>query len=164
MYADIDIADDWLESALTDDEELVAYYHSLNAWIKVIRSKIMLAVSLQQSEHMHTSENSDPKYAGVQQNSGSLSNVSAQSSNAITSNSSGPVSHHTNVLVEYARQHGLTVYEVPHDGNYLFSSIAHQLQNVGHDVNANSLRQIVVSYLRDHGGFYGHFVHSSSKQ
>ena len=32
---------------------------------------------------------------------------------------------------------------------------------IGHDINASSLRQIVISYLRDHGEFYSHFVHTA---
>ena len=142
LYADIHIAHNWLESALTDDEELVmSMLQQPECMDKSDSEQDNASSEPEQSKPMHTSDSIDHKYAGVEQNSGSSNNMSAKISNASTSNSSDPVSHYTNILVEYARQHGLSVQEVPQDGNCLFSSIAYQLQNFGHDINASSLER-----------------------
>ncbi len=55
--------------------------------------------------------------------------------------SNDPVSVCAKALEEFVQQHGLTV---PRD---VFSSVAYQLTNVGHDVNASTLRQMCVQYL-----------------
>ena len=65
----------------------------------------------------------------------------------------------TNVLEQFARQHELVIHDVPRDGNCLFSSVAYQLQNVGHDVNASTLRHMVVNYLSDNSEYYSQLVH-----
>ena len=73
-------------------------------------------------------------------------------------NTSNPVAVCANMLDSFARQHGLSVHNVPGDGDCLFSSVAYQLQNIGHDVNSSSLRQMVTTYLSHHNE-YNPFVH-----
>ena len=51
-----------------------------------------------------------------------------------------------------------SVHDVPGDGDCLFSSVAYQLQGVGH-VTKSSLRQMVADYLSEHADFYSAFVH-----
>ena len=63
------------------------------------------------------------------------------------------------MLESFARQHGFLVHNVPGDGDCLFSAVAYQLQNVGHDVNKSTLRQMVATYLSDHSDEYNPFVH-----
>ena len=74
-----------------------------------------------------------------------------------SSKTSDPVSHYA-VLESFARKDGLKVRDVLRGGNSLFSSVAYQLQHMGHDVN---LRQMVVSYLSENGDVYSPFVHQS---
>ena len=90
-----------------------------------------------------------------------LSPLKGLKSSASSSKTSDPVSHYANVLESFAREHGLRVHDVPRDGNSLFSSVAYQLQNMGHDVNENVLRQMVVSYLSENGNVYSLYVHQS---
>ena len=82
-----------------------------------------------------------------------------QSSSVDTSSTDDEVLYCTNVLEQFARQHELVIHDVPRDGNCLFSSVAYQLQNVGHNVNASILRQMVVDYLSDNSEYYSQSVH-----
>ena len=86
LYADVDIADDWVESAIADDEELVMSM-------------------LEQPENMEHDGNTD-----------------IVTSNVSSSQPSDPVSHYTNVLKVFAREHGYAIHDVPSDGNCLFSA------------------------------------------
>ena len=51
------------------------------------------------------------------------------------------VSVYSNMLKQYAKQHSYLVHDVPDDGDCWFSSVAYQLQSVGHDVDKSTLRQ-----------------------
>ena len=135
LYADVDIADDWVESALADDEELVM-------------SMLEQPESMEQDESIANS---------VSVNNGS--DITCQPSDQP---SSDPVSHYTDVLKVFASEHGYSIHDVPSDGNCLFSACAYQLQSIGHDVvDANSLRQAVCQYLSQFGDFYSDFMHQS---
>ena len=81
LYADIDIADDWVESAIADDEELVVSM-------------------LEQPENMEHDGNTD--IAEV---------TNDDSANGSSSQPSDPVSHYTNVLKVFAREHGYGIHE-----------------------------------------------------
>ena len=71
------------------------------------------------------------------------------------------VSVYCNMVKQFAKQHGYLVHNVPGDGDSLFSSVACQLQRLGHDVNKSSLRQMVADYLSEHAHFYSEFVQQS---
>ena len=130
LYADIDIADDWVESAIADDEELVMSM-------------------LEQPENMEHDGNTD--IAEV---------TNDDSANGSSSQPSNPVSRYTYVLKVFAREHRYGIHDVPSDGNCLFSVCAYQLQSIGHDVvDASSLRQAVCQHLSCFGEFYSDFVH-----
>ena len=57
-----------------------------------------------------------------------------------TTSTDDEVWYSTNVLEQIARQHELVMHDVPRDDNCLFSSVAYQLQNMGHDVSASVLK------------------------
>ena len=65
-----------------------------------------------------------------------------------------PAVSRADVLQSLARQHGSSTHDVARDGDCLFSSLAHQLQALGCDVNTGSPRQMVASYLNHHSDFY----------
>ena len=135
LYADVDITDDWVESAAADDEELVMSM-------------------LEQPESMENDENTDVAVF----NEGSDPPIASDSS----VNSSDPVSYYTNALKVFARKEGFEIHDVPSDGNCLFSACAYQLQYLGRDVvDASSLRQAVCQYLSRYGDFFSDFVHQS---
>ena len=136
LYADIQIADNWVESAIADNEEL-------------------LTSMLEQPECMDTTE-SVP--ANVPEKCVS-SEVTVLTNIPIIDSIDDPVSHYANVLESFVRQHGLAVHDVPADGNCLFSSVAYQLQNTGKLVDVVTLRQVIVRYLFDHSEFYSPLVH-----
>ena len=48
-------------------------------------------------------------------------------------------------LKSVALQNGFTIYDVPYDGNCMFSAISHQLQTS--DVDSSALRQMVASHM-----------------
>ena len=55
------------------------------------------------------------------------------------------------VLSSIASRNGFIIHAVPDDGNCLFSAIAYQLASIGiPDIDANTLRAMVVSHLEDH--------------
>ena len=135
LYADVDIADDWVESATADDEDLVMSM-------------------LEQPDSMEHDENTDVAVF----NEGSDLPIATDSS----VNPSDPVSYYTNALKVFARKEGFEIHDVPSDGNCLFSACAYQLQYLGRDVvDASSLRQAVCQYLSRFGDFYSDFVHQS---
>ena len=156
LYANIKIADDWVDNAIADDEELVMSM-------------------LEQDEPMDDSEvsndnSSEPqpmdvinsKEKPVDDNGGNKFEFASNSANLLNVPSgSDPVSVYAKVLTEFVRGHGLAVHDVPRDGNCMFSSVAYQLQNIGHDVNESTLRQRCVHYLAENSEFFSHFVHQS---
>ena len=132
LYADVDIADDWVESAAADDEELAM-------------SMLEQPESMEHDDNTSIATVNDPPVA---------SNSSI--------NPSDPVSYYTNALKVFARKEGFEIHDVPSDGNCLFSACAYQLQYLGRDVvDASSLRQAVCQYLSRYGDFYSDFVHQS---
>ncbi len=62
-----------------------------------------------------------------------------------------PISVHSQLLRQFVGEHGLVIHDVPGDGNCIFSSISYQLQHLGHDVNASTLREMSVDYFTDNG-------------
>ena len=62
-------------------------------------------------------------------------------------------------LKKLAFQNGFTIYDVPYDGNCMFSAISHQLQtsNVC-DVDSSELRQMVASHMEANAASYRGFV------
>ena len=55
------------------------------------------------------------------------------------------------VLSSVASRNGFTIHDVPADGDCLFSAIAYQLSSIGiYDIDADSLRTMLVSHLEDH--------------
>ena len=147
LYADIEIASDWVGSAIADDQELVM---SMLEQPESMCEDSNDTDNASEPEPMDTSTNDDNRMA---------TSVQQGSNRSTSSEASDPVSHYASVLESFAREHGLTVHEVPRDGNCLFSSVAYQLCNVGHDVNEKSLRQMVVRYLSDHADVYSPSVH-----
>ena len=87
-----------------------------------------------------------------------MDRLGSPSSNTSNSDLSDSVTHYSHVLQVYARNHGLTVHDVLRDGDCLFSSVAYHLQNVGHNVDASTLRQMVVTYLSDQSEFYSQYI------
>ena len=69
------------------------------------------------------------------------------------------ISSYANMLEAFVRKQGFLVHDVEGDGDCLFSSVACQLQNIGHDVNNTNHRQMVASYLSNHGDFYSVLAH-----
>ena len=125
LYAFVDIADDWVESAIADDEELVMSM-------------------LEQPESMDIADSAlvvDP--VDVSDPPSGLLEVNANKP-------TDPVSHFTNMLRLFAREHEYTIRDVPRDGNCLFSAVAYQLQSIGYNVDESSLRQEVCEYLPDY--------------
>ncbi len=112
---------------------------------------------LKQDESMDDSDTSDPQPMEVDGNADTNVKFGSSSDNLPSSNE--PVSVCAKALEEFVQQHGLTVHDVPRDGNCMFSSIAYQLTNVGHDVNASTLRQMCVEYLAENSDVYSQFVH-----
>ena len=177
------ITDDWLDKALEDDEELVISMLQLP-----IDESICVNAGDQLSEHEQPGDSSDSasnlsehgcansasdknEHEQAIDNSGSdshnehgehekLMNIKQHpdlSNASICENSS--VSVYCNMLKQYAKQHDHLVHDIPGDGDCLFSSVAYQLQRVGHNINKSSLRQMVADYLSEHADFYSAFVH-----
>jgi len=145
MLIIIEIADDWVENAIAEEEFVMSM--------------------LERPEHMQEGKNdendisSEPEHMDTSTSDDcNLEPTKWTKEWRCSSKTSDPVSHYANVLESFAREHGLRVHDVPRDGNCLFSSVAYQLQNRGHDVN---LRQMVISYLSENGDVYSPLVHQS---
>ena len=53
----------------------------------------------------------------------------------------------------------VTIYDVPYDGNCMFSAISHQLQTSDVcSVDSSELRQMVASHMEANAASYRHFV------
>ena len=58
-----------------------------------------------------------------------------------------------------ALQNGFAIYDVPYDGNCMFSAILHQLQTSDVcDVDSSELRQMVASHMEANAALYRGFV------
>ena len=141
LYANVNITDDCLDSAIVDDVELTT-------------SMLEQPKRIDDNSNYICSNDPEP----MECTSGDdLSNDDQPMCTSV--NTSNHVSVYTNMLESFARQHGFLVHNVPGDGDCLFSAVAYQLQNVGHDVNKSTLRQMVATYLSDHSDEYNPFVH-----
>ena len=160
LYADVDIADDWVESATADDEELV----------------MSMLEQPESMDHDSTEQSQQPECTDVV-DSANLSSVvdpidvsdmpylpsGLLEANAYVHNvnNNNPVSHFTSLLKVFVKEHGYTIHDVPSDGNCLFSAVAYQLQSIGYNVDESSLREEVCEYLSCRGEFYSDFVHQA---
>ena len=143
LYANIKIADDWVDNAIADDEELVM--NMLEQDEPMDDSE----VSNDNSGEAQPMEVINSKIKPVDDNGGNKFEFASNSADLLNVPSdSDPVSVYAKVLTEFVREHGLAVHDVPRDGNCMFSSVAYQLQNIGHDVNESTLRQRCVRYLK----------------
>ncbi|XP_064402301.1 uncharacterized protein LOC135348074 [Halichondria panicea] len=143
LYAHINICDDWVTNAIADDQELVMSM-------------------LEQDEPMHDSHTNEPEPTKLDANSSIALDVPTTSADISHTASSGDsISVHSQLLGQFVGEHGLVIHDVPGDGNCMFSSVSYQLQHLGHDVNASTLREMSVDYLTDNGDRYSHFVHQS---
>ena len=62
-------------------------------------------------------------------------------------------------LKKMAFQNGFTIYDVPYDGNCMFSAISHQLQTSDVcNVDSSELRQMVASHMEANAALYRGFV------
>ena len=62
-------------------------------------------------------------------------------------------------LKSLALQNSFTIYDVPYDGNCMFSAIAHQLQTSDVcDVDSSELRQMLASHMEANAALYRGFV------
>ena len=134
LYADVNIEDNWLDSALADDVELTTSM-------------------LEQPEAMDDSSN-EPESNNHEQLVNTYGDNVSNDEQCI----SNPVIICTDMLKAFVKQYGFSVHDMPGDGDCLFSAVAYQLQNVGHNVNKSSLRQLVANYLSDHVDEYCPFV------
>ena len=159
LYVDIDINEEWVFSAKTDDGDLLSGLMNLSMPSDV---EIPIVTVL------NNSLSSDPVPTEVPTNSSEFSPQDKcdcdgmdSSQNAINDSESidDPLVTATRDLETYAINNQFTVHDVPGDGNCLYSSVLYQLQANGLlTTTAQNLREMVAVYLSQHAETYMPFV------
>ena len=131
LYADIDINEQWVEEAMTNDEELYQYLveqEDNSMETECVDDSSDVAESVQ-SEPMECSDDGDELSTALQQ------------------------------LKLVASQNSFSVHNVPYDGDCMFSAISYQLQT--NDVctaDSSELKQKVADHLQANAPLYRNFV------
>ena len=135
LYADIQINDNWVDEAVSNDCDLFG--------------------------GLVDCEISKPEYVlhdSAQHNCTNQIIVKCEPSTAFTTHGtsceSSEVARATRTLTTLAKQNGYTIHNVPGDGNCLFNAIAYQLKCVC----ASQMRQAVANHLENNSALYYNFV------
>ena len=84
-----------------------------------------------------------------------LSVISLKQENEPTECTSDELSLALHKLKCLALQNSFTIYDVPYDGNCMFSAISHQLQTSDVcDVDSSELRQMVASHMEANAAWF----------
>ena len=152
LYADIDINEQWLEQALSNDEDLFGGLveqcntNDLNSDTDDTNSESVLPTQ---------QPNDEPSI----DNGGTSSTQSMECHPHSLSIDYDVFTIAFNVLEQEARENGFAIHNVPFDGDCLFSSISYQLELIAAcSVNKNTLRQMVVDHLQNNSNVYKRFV------
>ncbi|MCG8625789.1 MAG: hypothetical protein MJE68_27790, partial [Proteobacteria bacterium] len=158
LYANIDINEEWLEQAVSNDEDLFGGLvaqcdtNDLDNNTDDMKSESVLC----------TQQPNEPSIDG---NSSSNQFVDKYDSRSMEyhpnslSSDDNLFSIAFNVLEQVATENGFAIHNVPFDGDCLFSSIAYQLEPItACSIKKNTLRQMVVDYLKNNSNLYKRFV------
>ena len=157
MYADVDINEEWLEQAVSNDEDLfggLVEQCDTNDLDSDIDDKSVLAT---QKPHNEPSiDNGDSSSNQVVDKDDNQS-MECQPYSLYVDDDVFTIAF--NVLEQVARENGFAIHNVPYDGDCLFSSIAYQLEPItACNVDKNTLRQMVVDHLKNNSNLYKRFV------
>ena len=170
LYADIEIDEEWVHNAESNDLEL--YTHLVNS------SDIELANEPDNSsEPANPSSSSNPSSDGESSepanpssssnpSSSEPANPSSSSNPSSDGDSSEPINNEhsdlvlsSNNLEKYAQDNNLTIHNVAGDGNCLYNAALYQLNSNGVTISTvQTLRHMVATYLNKHADTYMPFV------
>ena len=162
VYADIDINEQWLEQAVSNDEDLFGGLveqcdtNDIHNDTNDMSSESALSTCTQQPYSEPSIENSDSSINEVVDEGDSQSMECHPYS---LSSDDDVFTIAFNVLEQVAGENGFAIHNVPYDGDCLFSSIAYQLEPItACSVNKSKLRQMVVDHLENNSNLYKKFV------
>ena len=136
LYADIDINEEWLQQALTNDEDLFAgmVEQSDNDDMDT-ESELPTQETVGKHNANHIDKDHEP--------SSTEQPMDTECSPSSLSVDNDALTIASNALERLARENGFTVHDVPYDGDCLFSAIAYELESIGLcSVNKSELRLI----------------------
>ena len=150
LYSHIDINEEWLEQAFANDDELCKYLIEQNDENMHTEYKV--------SKNDHCSDNASSSHCDlptlpVNEDCEHVEcfSYTADGKSAFT------VALHE--LEAMAHLKGFEVYDVPYDGNCMFSAISHQLKiSDVCNVDSDELRKMVANYLEANSAVYCCFV------
>ena len=161
LYADIEINDEWLEQAMSNDEELVASLleqtddDSDEHPSTELPTEELCNDSNDNNVNIH--DNSEPTIAS--DNDQAMECDKSIASDQAMECDLPPFSAALNALEKLARDKGFVVRNVPYDGNCMFSAVAHQLQSTGVcNVDSYILREMLCDHLESNSSLYSPFV------
>ena len=137
LYADVEINAEWLDQSLDNDSDLCTGLVQTEPEVsdELADSSSTTASPSQPCDKPETASTEAPASVAVHVENNVDSDEIATAYGALTA---------------AAEELGFSIHEVPRDGNCLFSAIASQLDSLGvQDVDAHTLRKMVVSYLRE---------------
>ena len=148
LYADIDINEQWLEEAVSNDEDL---FGGLVEQCNTNDLNDTNSESVLPTQQPNDEPNID--------NGGTSSTQSVECHPHSLSSDDDVFTIAFNVLEQVAKENGFAIHNVPFDGDCLFSSIAYQLEPIiAFSVDKNTLRQMVVDHLENNSNLYKRFV------
>ena len=128
LYKDVTINEDWVDDSLTTGSELFT------------------GLTEPTKESMDTDNTCTEESMGTE----NIEESNTCTEETMETSCTQPQSAN-DVLSSIASRNGFIIHAVPDDGNCLFSAIAYQLASIGiPDIDANTLRAMVVSHLEDH--------------
>ena len=147
LYADIDIIDEWLEEAMSNDKDLFAgmvEQSDTNDMNGDTKSEPVLLTQEPVGEC-----NADNMHESGKTNQPNCSQ-SMECFSTSTPDGNDVFTGAFNALERVARENGFVIYYVPYGGNCLFSFIAYQLESITVcSVDKCKLRQKVADHLKD---------------
>ena len=163
LYADIDVNQEWLEAAVTNDAELceclVEQQNDIdqqpntdNTVKPIVDSPTDIDMDCSDSDNVGPTVDPQATVASptdsddVQSIVDCVANVDSPTEIAMECND--PLLSAMHKLETIASQNGFTIHDVPADGDCMFSAIVYQLSSIGIHVDSPTLRQHVVDYLQ----------------
>ena len=148
LYANIDINEDWLQQAMTNDNDLFAG---------------MVEQRENDASYCSDSVNGEPTQDPITEHANSTDNdhdsTLNEDSQTMECSCSQPNFDDAstisfNTVEQAAQENSFAIHNVPFDGDCLFTSVGYQLEPI---VDKNTLRQMVINHLDNNSHFYKGF-------
>ena len=151
LYANIDINEEWLQQAMTNDNDLFAGMVDQREDDASYCGNSVNSEPTQNPTTEHNANSTDNDHNSTLDEDGSQTMEYCCSQ----PNFDNALTIAFNTVEQAAQENGFVIHNVPFDGDCLFTSVGYQLEP---RVHKNTLRQMVVNHLDNNSDFYKEFL------